>query len=67
MRSYASLAVALCLVLFAAMADAVAMMYKLEANEKACFYAHVSQPPQKVAFYFAVSDTPSPPGQLLLF
>lgn len=34
--------------------SATALTYRLEANEKACFYTHVEQPNAKVAFYFAV-------------
>lgn len=33
---------------------ATALTYKLEAHEKACFYADVPQADVKVAFYFAV-------------
>ncbi|OXV08692.1 hypothetical protein Egran_03549 [Elaphomyces granulatus] len=33
---------------------ATTLNYKLEANEKACFYAQVEQVDAKVAFYFAV-------------
>jgi len=36
--------------------SATALTYKLEANEKACFYAQVEQQNAKVAFYFAVSN-----------
>jgi hypothetical protein len=35
--------------------SATALTYKLEANEKACFFAQVDQLDAKVAFYFAVS------------
>lgn len=35
--------------------SATALTYKLEAHEKACFYADVQQKDVKVAFYFAVS------------
>lgn len=34
---------------------ATALTYKLEANEKACFFAEVDQQNAKLAFYFAVS------------
>lgn len=34
---------------------ATALTYRLEANEKACFYTNVEQANAKVAFYFAVS------------
>lgn len=33
---------------------ATALTYRLEANEKACFYTDVDQANAKVAFYFAV-------------
>lgn len=39
--------------------SATALTYRLEANEKACFYTNVEQSNAKVAFYFAVS-MPSP-------
>jgi hypothetical protein len=35
--------------------SATALTYKLDANEKACFFAEVDQVDAKVAFYFAVS------------
>lgn len=35
--------------------SATALTYRLEANEKACFYTNVEQANAKVAFYFAVS------------
>lgn len=35
---------------------ATALTYRLEANEKACFYTNVDQSNAKVAFYFAVSS-----------
>ena len=34
--------------------SATALTYRLEANEKACFYTDVGQANAKVAFYFAV-------------
>lgn len=33
---------------------ATALTYRLEANEKACFFTNVEQSNAKVAFYFAV-------------
>lgn len=33
---------------------ATALTYRLEANEKACFFTNVDQSNAKVAFYFAV-------------
>lgn len=36
---------------------ATALTYRLEANEKACFYTNVGQANAKVAFYFAVSSS----------
>lgn len=35
--------------------SATALTYRLEANEKACFYKYVDERNTKVAFYFAVS------------
>lgn len=35
--------------------SATALTYRLEANEKACFFTSVDQANAKVAFYFAVS------------
>ncbi|KAJ5176850.1 uncharacterized protein N7482_002727 [Penicillium canariense] len=37
-------------------ASATALTYRLEANEKACFYTNVEQANAKVAFYFAVQS-----------
>jgi hypothetical protein len=34
--------------------DATALTYKIEANEKGCFYAWVDKVGEKIAFYFAV-------------
>lgn len=39
----------------ASFVSATALTYRLEANEKACFYTNVEQANAKVAFYFAVS------------
>lgn len=39
--------------------SATALTYRLEANEKACFYTNVEQSNAKVAFYFAVSSPSS--------
>lgn len=39
--------------------SATALTYRLEANEKACFYTNVEQSNAKVAFYFAVSTLSS--------
>lgn len=39
--------------------SATALTYRLEANEKACFYTNVEQSNAKVAFYFAVSPPSS--------
>ncbi|KAF2276538.1 uncharacterized protein EI97DRAFT_377237 [Westerdykella ornata] len=38
------------------LAHATALTYKLEAHEKACFFATTEHPGQKVAFYFAVQS-----------
>lgn len=40
--------------LLAAQATATALTYKLNANEKACFYTTTQHKDEKVAFYFAV-------------
>lgn len=40
--------------------SATALTYRLEANEKACFYTEVEQANAKVAFYFAVSSKTLP-------
>ena len=34
--------------------SATALTYKLQANEKSCFYTMVEQKGAKIAFYFAV-------------
>lgn len=34
--------------------SATALTYKLQANEKACFYSWVDKQGAKIAFYFAV-------------
>ena len=39
---------------FVAQAFATALTYKLEANEKACFYTGTKNKAEKIAFYFAV-------------
>jgi hypothetical protein len=41
--------------LAASYASATALTYKLNANEKACFFTDVRQQNAKIAFYFAVS------------
>lgn len=35
---------------------ATALTYRLEANEKACFFTNVDQSNAKLAFYFAVGS-----------
>ena len=35
-------------------AEATALSYKIDANEKACFYAWVDNVGEKIGFYFAV-------------
>jgi hypothetical protein len=37
-------------------ASATALTFKLPANEKECFYAHVDKAERKLAFYFAVQS-----------
>lgn len=39
---------------------ATALTYRLEANEKACFFSKVEQNNAKVAFYFAVRSMDYP-------
>lgn len=43
--------------------SATALTYKLNAHEKACFYAHAEKPNLKIAFYFAVSRPAPSTGQ----
>jgi hypothetical protein len=38
--------------------EATALSYKIEANEKACFYTDVQRSGEKIAFYFAVRFFP---------
>jgi hypothetical protein len=46
----------LLLVLFSANnVAATALTYKIEANERGCFYAWVDKVGEKIAFYFAVT------------
>ncbi|EKG19039.1 GOLD domain-containing protein [Macrophomina phaseolina MS6] len=42
--------------IFATAVSSTALTYKLPANEKSCFFAHVNQKGAKVAFYFAVQS-----------
>ena len=37
-------------------ASATALTFKLPANEKECYYAHVDKAERKLAFYFAVQS-----------
>jgi len=49
------------IVLFSGKAvDATALTYKIDANERACFYAWVDQVGEKIAFYFAVQPNYTP-------
>jgi hypothetical protein len=41
-------------VLFIPGVQATTLTYKIEANEKACFYTWVDKVGEKIAFYFAV-------------
>jgi hypothetical protein len=45
---------ALILALLTSTISATALTYKLQPNEKACFFAEVKQRSSKIAFYFAV-------------
>jgi hypothetical protein len=40
--------------LFATSISATALTYKMQPNEKACFFTNVAQKGAKIAFYFAV-------------
>ena len=42
------------LALFASSISATALTYKMQPNEKACFFTDVAQKGAKIAFYFAV-------------
>lgn len=42
------------LALMAVQATATALTYKLNPNEKACFYTATANKDEKIAFYFAV-------------
>ena len=42
------------LALFATSISATALTYKMQPNEKACFFTNVAQKGAKIAFYFAV-------------
>ena len=52
MRTF--LALASLLGVFASAVQATALTYKLEAHEKACFFANTEHKGTKIAFYFAV-------------
>lgn len=49
-----SLALASLLACFISTVYATALTYRLEAHEKACFFAHTEHKGTKLAFYFAV-------------
>lgn len=51
---HAALLLSTLVALFATAVSSTALTYKLAANEKSCFFAHVNQKSAKVAFYFAV-------------
>jgi hypothetical protein len=44
---------------------ATALTYRLDAHEKACFFANVEHKGTKVAFYFAVCQQYVPQSNLL--
>jgi hypothetical protein len=52
MRTF--LALAGLLAYFTSLVSATALTYKLDANERACFFTQVQHKGTKVAFYFAV-------------
>ncbi|KAL1974814.1 hypothetical protein VTN31DRAFT_5018 [Thermomyces dupontii] len=51
-----SLIIGLFLAAVVPLVSGTALTYKLDANEKACFYAQVDQRDVKIAFYFAVQS-----------
>lgn len=53
---HAALLLSTLVAFFAAAVSSTALTYKLAANEKSCFFAHVNQKSAKVAFYFAVQS-----------
>ncbi|KAL0258635.1 hypothetical protein SLS55_006132 [Diplodia seriata] len=53
---HAALLLSSLLAFFATAVSSTALTYKLAANEKSCFFAHVNQKSAKVAFYFAVQS-----------
>ncbi|KAL1619682.1 hypothetical protein SLS54_006619 [Diplodia seriata] len=53
---HAALLLSSLLAFFATSVSSTALTYKLAANEKSCFFAHVNQKSAKVAFYFAVQS-----------
>lgn len=55
-----SLIIGLFLAAVVPLVSGTALTYKLDANEKACFYAQVDQRDVKIAFYFAVSSGSNP-------
>jgi hypothetical protein len=58
LKMYAATLVLSLLASVISLTGATTLNYKLEANEKACFYAQVEQTNAKVAFYFAVRRRP---------
>ena len=48
------------LLLSSQVVEATALTYKIDANEKGCFYAWVDKVGEKIAFYFAVNPSLSP-------
>lgn len=40
--------------LFSSEALATSLTYRVDAHEKACFFANTKNPNEKIAFYFAV-------------
>ncbi len=53
-RLVGRMALVLALLLLAASADAVTLTYKMQPNERTCFYASSIKPDEKIAFYYAV-------------
>ena len=44
--------------LFSSQVLATSLTYKVDAHERACFYANTKNANEKIAFYFAVRATP---------
>lgn len=55
LRPFGRVVLALLLILlFGDRVNAVTLTYKMQPNEKTCFYANSIKPDEKIAFYYAV-------------